>query len=354
MGRSEITLDTSPDVETRPDKNRDWRRIAPGLVISAISLIAVVYFADLGRMLQALRMANVSYLFLGIGVSVLWLLVRAIIWRALLLNRAPYRTVFLTMNEGYLFNNLLPLRLGEVARAFLLSRKTSLAFWEVISSILIERSMDVALAVGVLLVSLPFVVGGNWAYQAAISAGLLIVAIFAVLYLLARYRERALVWFYRLGERWPFLLKVAGRAVPTFLTGLSVLTNGRVFLTATGWMLVNWGIGVAQYYLIMRAFFPDPRLLWATFGLGVSALGVAAPSSPGAIGVMELAVVGSLSVFGLDPSTALAYAFSMHMIQYLTTGVFGIYALTMDGESLVGLYARFRKMKEVTPEEHAG
>ena len=109
MGRSEITLDTSPDVETRPDKNRDWRRIAPGLVISAISLIAVVYFADLGRMLQALRMANVSYLFLGIGVSVLWLLVRAIIWRALLLNRAPYRTVFLTMNEGYLFNNLLPL-----------------------------------------------------------------------------------------------------------------------------------------------------------------------------------------------------------------------------------------------------
>jgi hypothetical protein len=52
MGRSEITLEESNDVHPKPRRNRDWRRIVPGLVISAVSLGAVLYFADLRRLLE--------------------------------------------------------------------------------------------------------------------------------------------------------------------------------------------------------------------------------------------------------------------------------------------------------------
>jgi len=354
MGRSDITLEKSTDMHPKPRPNRDWRRIIPGLIISAVSLGAVLYFADLRRLLEALRLANYALVGLVILSTVLWLLVRTMMWRTLLMERAPFRDTFLTLNEGYLINNLLPLRLGEIARAFLLSRKTDLNFWEVFSSILIERSMDLAMAVGVLLVSLPFVVGGSWAQQAALAGGSIVLVVFVALYLLARNQERALHYFRLAGERLPFLMRIAGRAVPEFISGLTVLTHGRHFFKAVGWLLINWLVAILQYYVILRAYITNVQLLWATFGLGVSALGVAAPSSPGAVGVMELSVVGALSVFGLDASIALAAALTLHLIQYLTTGIIGGYALFRDGESLVGLYNRVRRMKDEETKEQTG
>jgi hypothetical protein len=357
MGRSDISLESPPEGVPPASANQDavaqhaaktqhdWRRIAPGVIVSLLALAAVLYFADFRQMLQALRLANYWLVLLGLLISITWLVVRGFVWRTLLQDKPPYKTVFLTLNETYLINNLLPLRLGEIAGAFLLGRKASLAFWQVISSVLIMRVMDLAMAVGLLLVSLPFVVGGSWAQEAAIGAGLLVLVAFLFLFLMARYRQTAMNIFNRLAARWPLLLRLGGNILPAFFNGLAVLTDGRVFLRASAWMLLNWGIAILQYSLIMAAYFPSPKPLWALFSLGVAALGVAAPSSPGAVGVMELSIVGSLSVFGLDPSTALAYAFTMHAIQYLLTGVIGGYALFRDGESLAGMYTRLRGLR---------
>jgi hypothetical protein len=150
------------------------------------------------------------------------------------------------------------------------------------------------------------------------------------------------------------LLRLGGNVLPAFFNGLAVLTDTRIFLRASGWMLVNWGIAILQYYLIMAAYFPSPSLLWAAFTMGVSALGVAAPSSPGAVGILELSIVGSLAVFGLDPSAALAYAFTLHIIQYLVTGVIGGYALFRDGESLAGMYTRLRSLRASDSDHRTG
>jgi hypothetical protein len=354
MGRSDISPESPPEAQPPASERHDWRRIAPGLIVSLLALAAVLYFADFQRLLQALRLANYWLVMVGILISLSWLAVRAIVWRTLLLEKAPYKTVFLTLNETYLINNLLPLRLGEIAGAFLLSRKSSLEFWQVISSIIIERAMDLALAVGLVLVSLTFVVGGSWAQEAAVAAGLLVVVVFLSLYLLGRFREQVLTIFMRVGKRWPAVERLGGKVLPSFLNGLAVLTDARVFLRASAWMLLNWGIAILQYYLIMAAYFPSPSLLSAVFCLGIAALGVAAPSSPGALGVLELSILGSLSVFGLDPSAILAFAITLHVIQYLTTGILGGYALFRDGESLAGMYTRLRSMRERDSEHMAG
>ena len=90
--------------------------------------------------------------------------------------------------------------------------------------------------------------------------------------------------------------KITGRRVVAFFDGLGILTDGRLFLQALGWESINWLVAILQYYLFLRAFFPSPSLLWVIFALGVGALGIAAPSSPGAIGVFEAALVGALVV----------------------------------------------------------
>src|SRR4030042_1001940 len=78
-------------------------------------------------------------------------------WRRLLQDKVTRRQTFFTINEGYLLNNFLPLRLGEVGRAYLLGQNSGLGFWRVLSSILLERGLDVLLTVAMLLGALPFV-----------------------------------------------------------------------------------------------------------------------------------------------------------------------------------------------------
>ncbi len=309
------------------------------------ALALVFSLIDVRKLGDALAQADVRFLLLGILSEGLWLTVRGFVWRTLLQNKATYRDAFITVNEGYLLNNILPFRLGELGRAFLIGRKAKMDFWQALPSILIERALDLAIAVGIFLCTLPFVIGISWARQAALVIGIVVLVGLAGIYILARNRERVLDWINRAGQRWSLVKKLTGQRVVAFFDGLGIITDGRLFLAALGWEALNWLVSVLQFYLVMRAYFVSPHLLWVIFALGVGSLGIAAPSSPGAIGVFEAALVGAMVVFGLDASPATAFALSLHAINYAVTGLFGGYGLYKDGESLSGLYARLGKMR---------
>lgn len=326
----------------------NWRRLAPGLLVSAVALGVIFYLIDLERFLEALRLADYRYVILLFGITLVWLAVRSLAWRTLLSEQARYGQVFLTLNEGYLLNNVLPLRLGEVGRAFLLSKKAGLGFLQVFSTVIIERALDVVLAAAVLLITLPFVIQTGLAWQAALVVSGLALFGLALLHWLARNQEWALRQYDRLAGRIALLQKFgATQQLTAFFSGLDALVNPRRFLKVVFLMTANWGIAVIQFYVLLLAFFPQARLLWGAFTVSVMAFGIAAPSSPGAIGVMEVAIIGALSVFDLDHSTALAAALTAHLTNYLTTGVIGAFALAKDGLTLSGV---FRDVSQISPQ----
>jgi uncharacterized protein (TIRG00374 family) len=326
-------------------KRQDWRKLLPGFLISAIAVAAILCFVDLKRLFNALQQADYRYIALFFGVSIGWLAMRGLVWRTLLQEQASYSQVFLTLNEGYLLNNLLPFRLGELGRAYLLSKKAGLGFLQVFSTILIERALDVAVAVGLLFATLPFVMKANMAWQAAVMMGSLVITGLALLFVLARNQNWALQQYNRLVGRFPKLQRLIGQQqISAFFTGLASLTDGWRFLKVVLLMLLNWGIALIQFFILMRGYLPNAQPLWAAFAMAVMALGVAAPSSPGAVGVLEASVIGALTVFGLDPSITLAIALTAHLGNYLTTGLIGAYALARDGQSLSGLYQDVRQI----------
>ena len=305
---------------------------------------------DLQQFINALRFADYRFILLAGILALLWVFCRTAAWRSLLQGKAAFWQVFFTVNEGYLLNNILPFRLGEVGRSFLLSEKSKLSFWGVFSTILIERALDVALAASLLLITLPFVVGGNWAYQAAAAAILLVVIGLAVFYLAARNNDWILNQFERWTVRWPTINRLGRTQLPLFMNGLSVLTDAGQFTRSLLLFILNWGVALVQYYCLMLAFFPQAEIIWAGFSLSVAALGIAVPSSPGALGVFELTTVAALTILGLDPSTALAYAITAHFYNYLITGLLGAYGFARDGETISGIYFRIRgiSLKEST------
>jgi uncharacterized protein (TIRG00374 family) len=324
---------------------KEAKRWLPGALVSILLIAGILYFVDFRQMVQAIRSANYFVLALSIPLAFLWMAVRGIVWRTLLRNRASYRDVLLTVGEGYLLNNFLPFRLGEIGRAFLISRKSTMQFMEVLPTIVIERAVDLAYSAAILLVSLPFVVGAEGAGQIGLIVGVLVVFGLAVLYLLARNRQWALDLFHKLSQRWHVLQRIGGSFIEAFLEGLAVLTDGWLFARFLFWMTVNWGIALLSYYLIIRAFFPEVQVMWSFFGLGVAAFGNAIPSLPGAIGTFEGAFGGALTLLTGDQSTALAAALAGRLYMYISAITIGLIGLASEGETLSGIYQQLKDFR---------
>ena len=332
---------------------KDWKRWLPGAVIS-IGLIAVfLYFVDLGEMLEAIRTANYVLLGIALVIGFIWMAVRAQVWRTLLRDRPSYMDVFWTVGEGYILNNFLPFRLGEIGRAFLLSRKTDMKFMEILPTIVIERAMDLGYSAIILLAAIPFVVGAEGTERIGVIVGVVILIGFALLYILARNNKWALGLFHKLSARWPVLQRAGGSFLESFFAGLSVLTDGWLFLRFIFWMTLNWGIAVVSYYFIIRAFFPETQMVWALFGLGAVAFGGAIPALPGAVGTLEGAFGGALILLTGDESTSFAAALSVRLYNYINSGVIGGIGLAREGQTLSGIYEQLRKFR-ANQEEPAG
>src|SRR6185436_8547167 len=136
---------------------KEAKRWLPGAIVSIGLIAAILYFVDLRAMVDAIRHANYFFLLVAIVMSFIWIAVRAQVWRTLLRDIPSYSDTFWTVGEGYILNNFLPFRLGEVGRAFLLSRKTGMSFMEVLPTIVIERAMVLGYSAIIFLAVLPFI-----------------------------------------------------------------------------------------------------------------------------------------------------------------------------------------------------
>lgn len=257
---------------------------------------------------------------------------RARAWQVILHRRASLGRMLAALNQGYLLNNLLPWRLGEIGRAVLLGRRPGLNPPMVLSSIVVERLYDMILAVGLLLAMAPVAFRASWAPRAAAVGG---AAVVAALILLAWIMRRPDV-FLRALCRLPGGRPRWASAAQSVQDGLSALGQVGPLLTSFGWMASSWALAGLEYWLVLRAFAPGAPYGWALLTLCVTLLGVALPSSPGYFGVYEASAVAALSLVGVEGGTALGYALVLHALHFGITTVLGATALAAEGETLIG------------------
>ena len=324
---------------------KDSKRWLPGALISIALIAAILYFVDFGTMLDSIRSADYRLLAIAIVLSFIWMLVRAKVWQTLLRDKPTYKDVLFSAGEGYLLNNFLPFRLGEIGRAFLLSRKSGMQFGEILPTIFIERSVDLAFSAAIFLAALPFVVGTEGSERIGIIVGVIVIIGLVVMYIVARNNQWALDLFHKLSARWPAIQKFGGSFLESFFAGLGVLTDGWLFLRFLFWMTLDWAIALVAYYLMILAYFPQAQWVWGLFILGAAAFGGAVPSLPGAVGTFEGAVAGALTLLTNDQSTALAVALTARLYNYLNSGVIGGIGLMREGQTLSGVYRQLINLR---------
>jgi glycosyltransferase 2 family protein len=324
---------------------KDIKRIIPGALVSIALIAAILYFVDIKTTWSAIRHANYQILAGSIVLSFLWMCIRAKVWQTLLRDKPKYTDVLFSAGEGYLLNNFLPFRLGELGRAFLLSRKSTLTFSEILPTIIIERVVDLAFSAAILLAALPYVADSQGSAKIGYIVGGVVIFGLVMMYVLARNNKWALDNFHKLSARWTVLHKFGGSFLESFFDGLGVLTDGWLFIRFLLWMTLNWFVALVAYYLITLAFFPQAQPEWTLFILGAAAFGGAIPALPGGVGTFEGAVSAALFVFTHDQSTALAAALTMRLYNYLNSGIIGGIGLMREGQTLSGVYQQLMNMR---------
>lgn len=310
--------------------SRVWRWL-PGVLISIIALIVLFRMVSWQELAQAFSSLSPLVLLAGVVLTILSTLARTQTWRILLGSRARFSQTFHILNIGFFLNNILPLRSGEVGRAVLMGRSSGLGTFHVLSTIVIERSYDLAIAASLILTTLPFVLEVEWARPLAVTVlGLVVLGLFS-LYLLARFNEQVSQWITKIGGRNPFVERVILPRVLSLLDGLQALTSARKMAESLFWILMTWFLYIFVTVIFLAAFVPNTPFWWALYLNGAVALGVAVPAGPGNIGVYEAAAVGALSILHIPASQALAFALAIHSMNWITMTVLGVIGLSQLG-----------------------
>jgi uncharacterized protein (TIRG00374 family) len=326
------------------------RRWLPGVLISVVTLFIVFNLASWKDLLQAFSSIQPLNLAIAVLFSAVSMLVRGIAWRSLLSNKPSVITSFITISEGYLLNNIFPLRAGEIGRAVFMGKAIKVSPFHILSSIIIERAFDLIVAATLLLSTLPLALGLDWARPVGIVTLLLMFALFGVLYLMARFSDRVHSLAEKLGGRWKLFNRLVLPQVDSLLEGLGALTNLRQFLLSLFWLGLTWVFWLAVYYIMLLPIAPQAPLWWAFFADSLLALGLAIPSAPSGLGIYEGTMVVALTILGIARPTALAYAIIVHFISFAVSGIFGLWGLLRERQSLSTLFSDIQ-IQRSTPTE---
>lgn len=319
------------------DANRNRLQFWLGIIVSIACLIAIFVFIDPREILRALLEADYRYVAMSAAGIILFLFLRAVRWRFMLNNSVSLGRVFHIQNIGYLLTYILPFRLGDVGRAVLIGNVPPVTLAQGISTMVVERVLDLLFVVLLLPITLANVDAlAPTIRDAARVSTFLAVAAIAVLILAANFRALALNLFSKILERIPFL--DAGRWSPHFdqlLEGLSSLTRLRDGLILATLSIVVWLPIIFAYHSGMRAVGLQPTVAMAGLVVSAAAISIAAPSSPGQVGVFHGGVTFALVQVLQQPQAASAsFAFLYHAINFAVVIVFGLVGVYSIGATL--------------------
>ena len=331
-------------MNTVKSKGRSPLRWLPGVLISLVAIYFLSKFISLDDLLTAVRSLTALDIIVVVLLNVLSFVARSMGWKNLL-EGISFKQAFLIINEGYLFNNLVP-RSGEVVRMLLVGGLSKISAFQAASSILVERSLDVIVAAALFLSTLPLVVEMNWIKPIAWTLFILFIIMIVVLMILARHADKVKQWLANWQIKSTFLKEKVFPKVGSVLDGLATLNNPLKFARSIFWILMSWVCWISLLYFGISRISSGSVPLWrAIFTQGVLALGIALPSAPASFGVYEGTMVAALAIFGYSESASLSIALVLHFTQIVVTSIFGIYGLMVQGQSISALLDRVRKRK---------
>ncbi len=321
---------------------RRWTALL-GLLLSLLFLYWALQGLHLGQVWSLVKQAHYIWIFPGVAVYMVGLVVRAWRWHYLLRPVAFIATkdLFSLVAIGYMGNNIFPARAGEALRAVLLKRKHGVSISASAATILVERVYDGVVMLAFIFVNLPelsrltadsgFV--GDIRTLALGGTGLFLGAL--ALFLLA-------AAFPRHAERWAEGMlgwlpsRVRNSLLPLvrrFLEGLAALGSPWEALMVFATSVLIWLLETAKYWFVMHAFDFQVSFFALMLMNGVVNLATTLPSAPGYVGTFDAPGIAVLMAYGVPKPIAAGYTLTLHAALWFPVTLLGWYYFVREGLS---------------------
>jgi glycosyltransferase 2 family protein len=314
---------------------RRWVFFIIGMLISAGFLWYALRDLHLGEVWASLRKANYWWLIPGVAVYFISVWFRSWRWHFLLsraCKRVPANRLFPVVVIGYMGNDILPFRLGEVLRAYVLWRREHINVGATFTTAILERIFDGLTMVLFVLFGLLFVPLSAFLRRLVTIAGIVFFGVLIAFLFLAAMPDLLRRIAHGLIEmlvperfRDPLLDLVEG-----VIAGLEGLRRGRDVLVIFGVTLWVWMLEMVKYWLVSFAF--DLHLSYVKIILmgGAINLLTALPSLPGYIGTFESGIK-ILEGLGAPSAAAGSYILVLHAILLLPVTLLGLIFMALEG-----------------------
>jgi uncharacterized membrane protein YbhN (UPF0104 family) len=333
-----------------------------GLGVSVALLALFLLTIDVGRMVDALADANYVWVVPAIALYLVSVVFRTLRWRVLLahMKLVSVSRLFPVVVVGYMANNILPMRLGELVRSYYVGEREGVSKNAALATIFVERVLDaLTLMVFIIVIALFIPLGGvaeGFGDRSGIAWPLLVlgatlpfVAMFGVMVAVARYPVAAQSVVDRIAGLLPD--RVGGLASSlgaTFILGLVPLKSARAIALLFFLSVPIWLFEAGLFYMIAISFdLQNPMgghgnlMVAAVLVTAVANIGASVPAAPGGIGLFELIARETLVLLPLgmvDRAVAGGYVAVVHAVLLLTMIVMGQGILWADHVSLRRLW----------------
>jgi len=308
------------------------------ILLAVLFLVYAFHDINFIAMWKSIQHANYYFITIAIVLGAIPYYLRSLRWKLIIdaSQRVSFNNILKYYMIGFFTNNILPLRMGEGIRIFLVNRKEKVPVMSLIGTCVMERFLD-----GLSLLAMMFILSyfhGAFPKVLIVLARIVIGLIIAILalYLIIKHDKFKLRHLIK-----KFLKKVLpekayekiASGYRNFSEGFKMLHNFRSFSLSTVVTFAVWVVEFFQCYLLFYAFYLVPDkisnpILAGFVPLLYINLGSMVPSGPGDVGLFQffgrLALVTTLKI---EPSLALSYVMLFHISYLLPPFIFGTIAL---------------------------
>jgi len=319
-----------------------WSRVI-GFLIAAVFLALAFYNVDIQQVGRSLGQARYLYVLPALLCTATGYLLRTTRWKVIL---SPSRDIALTrlfpiLIIGFTVNNLVPARVGELVRAYIVGEREHIAKSSALATIVVERVFVGLALVAILLVVASTLALPEWAQgvqRAAVLTFGVAGAGIALILVSEGTALRAMAAILRLLPSRLGMVHSLHRLASLFTEGFHALRSGRRLLLIALLSISIWGAEAASYFALTHAFdlpFTGMTRVWASlFLLTMINLGNLVPTAPGFIGGFQFFAILALGVFAVSKEVALSLAIVSHAMQYTFVTSLGVWFMSRYGMNL--------------------
>jgi len=309
-----------------------------GLILSVGLVAWIVSKYELSDALAQLEHANLSYLAPLPVLFAFDYITRAIRWRTLfdVDVRPRTGTLLRALMVSYLMNNILPARAGDIARIYLLGRRTEISKSIILATLLVEKVGDL-IVTGCLLSAVLIVLPANeWIRAAGYGTFVISLVGALILFLVPVLSKHTHEWIKRY---FGFLPQALYQHLLAFITNVSGGVRDGIrlpgLLRFAAYSIVIWAMEVTIMLSIARSLGIQAGLMPLLFVMLAITVGTMIPSSPGYIGTFEYFALSALALIGITGTTALGFTLLYHAIVLIGTSLGGVVFVILPGREQI-------------------